>query len=409
MRYWMRIHFRRVFVGQAGNVPAEGGVLLTCNHPNSFLDAMVVALSLKRPVHFLVRSDVFRKPVARYFLTRLNMIPIYRLQEGTENLDRNKDTFDKVAQLLKAGQVVLIFSEGNCVVEKRLRSLRKGTARMYFGALEQGARPSIIPVGINYTYPYQFRGELLLSFGEPLSVSDLPEIWFNEPARAIRTFNERLSLAMQAEMMCIPQPEWDEGAEVLLTVNRLAFRYPVFRARFVGKERLREEQRALKHYLDRTEAAALVSDAERLGKAWEQTGLQLGFLPENVAKWNAAFLIAGFLPALLSFFIHALPLRMISNAVKKTRKARQFKASVMFGSGALLCYLWYLVLSLVLMVFNPWLFLLLPVWPRLTWISLIWWEQLQLRRQRIQYHYLLRKEGAAFRNIIARREALELA
>lgn len=386
MRYWMRIHFRRVFVDGLKHVPRKGPALLACNHPNSFLDAIVVALILRRRIHFLVRSDVFRKPAARFILSRLNMIPIYRLQEGTENLDKNQETFARCYDLLRKGELILIFSEGNCVVEKRLRALKKGTARIYFGAVDWVSDLAVIPVGINYTAPYQFRSELMVSFGKAIETHDLHAVWKSEPAKAVRVFNERLSLGMRKELLIIPRKDWDFGAEVMLNIHRLPYRFSYFSALFNSGKRLRDEQDFLSVFQNEEPALDQLEQAELLEKAWQKTGIPLGFHPRRVPNWNTAFLCAWFIPAVVCALIHLPVLPLINKAVDKTLKARQFKASVMFGSGALLSYLSYLLVSILLAaLMTPWLLLLLPLWPRITWITLLWWEQLQLRRYSIQY------------------------
>lgn len=402
MRFWLRIHFRRVFVDGLRHVPRKGPVMLACNHPNSFLDAIVVALILKRRIHFLVRSDVFRKPAARFILSRLNMIPIYRLQEGTENLDKNQETFSRCYDLLRRGEAILIFSEGNCVVEKRLRALKKGTARIYFGAGEFVPNLAVVPVGINYTHPYQFRSELMVSFGKSIETDDLKPVWNTEPAKAVRVFNERLSTAMRSELLIIPDKDWDSGAETLLAIHRLPYRFPFFKAHFKEGKRLHDEQQVLAALHTSSDAVDSIAQADKLGQAWTKTGLPLGFHPRRLPSWNTAFLLAGFFPALLCALIHLPVFPLVNKALEKTRRARQFRASVMFGAAALLSYLVYLLLSLVLaLLLGAWALLLLPVWPRLSWISLLWWEQLQLRRYAIQYRALKHQHPDAWARLEA--------
>lgn len=389
MRFWLRIHFRRVFVDGLRHVPRKGPVMLACNHPNSFLDAIVVALILKRRIHFLVRSDVFRKPAARFILSRMNMIPIYRLQEGTENLDKNQETFSRCYDLLRRGEVILIFSEGNCVVEKRLRALKKGTARIYFGAGEFVPHLAVVPVGINYTHPYQFRSELMVSFGKAIETDDLKPVWNTEPAKAVRVFNERLSAAMRSELLIIPNKDWDIGAETLLAIHRLPYRFPFFKAHFREGKRLHDEQQLLNQLSHTDGAEDTIAQADQLAQAWSKTALPLGFHPRRLPSWNTAFLLAGFFPALLCTLIHLPVFPLVNKALTKTRRARQFRASVMFGAAAILSYLMYLIITLSLaLLFGAWAWLLLPMWPRLSWLSLLWWEQLQLRRYAIQYRAL---------------------
>src|SRR5689334_738847 len=95
MRLALTIFYRKRTYSGFENIPATGPVILACNHPNSFLDAMIVGAYLERETHFLARSDVFNSPLKLWILSQFKLMPIYRLQEGAENLDKNKETFEK--------------------------------------------------------------------------------------------------------------------------------------------------------------------------------------------------------------------------------------------------------------------------------------------------------------------------
>jgi 1-acyl-sn-glycerol-3-phosphate acyltransferase len=62
----------------------KGPLLIIANHPNSFLDALIIGSYYKRRVYFLARGDAFKKPIHRFLLESLNMIPVYRLREGKD-------------------------------------------------------------------------------------------------------------------------------------------------------------------------------------------------------------------------------------------------------------------------------------------------------------------------------------
>ena len=49
------------------NIPESGGGLLIANH-QSFLDPLLVALPLHRPVSFIARDSLFRVPVVSWIL-----------------------------------------------------------------------------------------------------------------------------------------------------------------------------------------------------------------------------------------------------------------------------------------------------------------------------------------------------
>ncbi len=140
--------------------------MLACNHPNSFLDAAILADLFEQPVYSLTRGDVFKKPFYSKILTVLKMLPVYRTSEGVENLGINYQTFDNCKNIFKKDGIVLIFSEAMCVNEWHLRPLRKGTARLAFLSWDENIPLEILPVGINYSSFRRFSKNVFINFGE---------------------------------------------------------------------------------------------------------------------------------------------------------------------------------------------------------------------------------------------------
>ena len=133
----------------------KGPLLIIANHPNSFLDALIIGSYYKRRVYFLARGDVFKKPIHRFFLESLNIIPVYRLREGKEFLHLNDYAFSRSIDLLSKGYAVLIFIEGICINSNELQPFKKGTARILEGIQKQNIQPKIHIAGIAFN---QFRG-----------------------------------------------------------------------------------------------------------------------------------------------------------------------------------------------------------------------------------------------------------
>ena len=90
--------------------------MVVVNHPNSFLDAIIIGAYYPRKMHFLARGDVFRKPLFGFLLRSIGMIPIYRAREGREHLHLNAGTFDASVDVLAKGGGILIFIEGICLL-----------------------------------------------------------------------------------------------------------------------------------------------------------------------------------------------------------------------------------------------------------------------------------------------------
>ncbi len=168
----MFIFCRRIIVNKRGLLKKKGPLLLACNHPNSFLDAAIIADLFEEPVYSLARGDVFKKPFYRKLLRALKMFPVYRPSEGVENLGINYETFDECKNIFRKNGVVLIFSEAKCVNEWHLRPLRKGTARLSFSSWEENIPLEILPVGINYSSFRRFSKNMFINFGEIISRND---------------------------------------------------------------------------------------------------------------------------------------------------------------------------------------------------------------------------------------------
>jgi hypothetical protein len=63
------------------NMPARGPALLVCNHV-SFVDALVVGGSIRRPVRFVMYYKIFEIPLLRFLFRTAKAIPIAQAKEG---------------------------------------------------------------------------------------------------------------------------------------------------------------------------------------------------------------------------------------------------------------------------------------------------------------------------------------
>lgn len=148
--------------------------IIASNHPNSFFDAIVIAVNYPKPIYFLARGDAFKNKIIAGFLKSIHLIPIYRLSEGKENLIKNNQTFDICIALLKKNETILIFSEGLCVNEWKLRNLKKGTARLALLALNQNINSVLVqPVNINYSSFSKNPKEILINYNSPIEVGKI--------------------------------------------------------------------------------------------------------------------------------------------------------------------------------------------------------------------------------------------
>ncbi len=130
----------------------EGPLLLAVNHPNSFVDAVLLGVIMEKPVHFIARGDVFEKPAIARLLEQLNMIPIFRIRDGKDKLSLNDMTFIKSEAILREHKLLLIFVEGFCAHQTTLQlPLKKGAPRIVHDCWQQQIPVKVLPVWLQYS------------------------------------------------------------------------------------------------------------------------------------------------------------------------------------------------------------------------------------------------------------------
>jgi len=196
MKVWIRctawLFFEKIIVRGRENLPKEGPVILASNHPNSFLDPLVITSLYKRPLYYLARGDVFVSPFVSSILRFLNIVPIFRKQEGPENFHKNAETFIFCKETFKKNGSIIIFSEGTSENEWHLRSLRKGTARLTHEAWNDpaiGDKLKIVPIAIHYSSWLEIKSIVYVDFLPPLEKSQFTNF---EQGYFLKDFTDRL-------------------------------------------------------------------------------------------------------------------------------------------------------------------------------------------------------------------------
>ncbi|MEO6455877.1 MAG: 1-acyl-sn-glycerol-3-phosphate acyltransferase [Ginsengibacter sp.] len=170
-KFALHFYCRKIFINKPEALLMKGPLIIAANHPNSFLDAIILATIFHHPIYSLARGDAFANNFFTKLLRSLNMLPVYRKSEGAENLEINYTTFNECIEIFKNNGIVLIFSEGRCINEWHLRPLKKGTARLAISAWQQNIPLKVIPLGINYSSFRNFGKNVILNFGEVISAN----------------------------------------------------------------------------------------------------------------------------------------------------------------------------------------------------------------------------------------------
>jgi len=124
---WLLIHtFYRVDESGLENIPEEGGCIVVCNHV-SYVDAVVIAACVRRPIRFVMDHRIFRVPVLSFIFRTMRTIPIAPAKEDPTMKDR---AFAQAAEALQAGEIVGIFPEGKLTETGELNPFRPGVQQM---------------------------------------------------------------------------------------------------------------------------------------------------------------------------------------------------------------------------------------------------------------------------------------
>lgn len=204
-RLSMLVWCRRIIINNPKPLKEKGPLLIACNHPNSFLDSIILDTLFQQPIWSLARGDAFKNKLISRILTALKIMPVYRTSEGVENLSENYKTFDACISLFRQNGVVAIFIEGKCINEWHLRPLKKGTARLAIKAWEEGVPLKVLPVGINYSSFSRFGKNLFLNFGEIITAKDFDL----KMAAGLRhqSFNDKLRTQLEKLVFEIPKSD----------------------------------------------------------------------------------------------------------------------------------------------------------------------------------------------------------
>lgn len=203
------LHFyaQKIIIKGSKNIPKKGAVLFAVNHPNALMDPLFVTTFNPRENHFLVRADVFKKPLIRKFLSSLNLMPIFRIRDGIKQLSNNDEVFEKCFEILKKQQTLIIFPQGGHSRMRTIQPLSKGFTRIVFGALERfpELEISVIPVGITYQNSSVYPSKVCVQFGEVIDAKAIYESTI--PAKAIVLLKEKVSTQLQKLTVHIPNNE----------------------------------------------------------------------------------------------------------------------------------------------------------------------------------------------------------
>ena len=175
------------------NIPDEGPAVVVCNHV-SFVDALILGGSIRRPVRFVMYHKIFKIPVLSFIFRNAKAIPIAPAKEDKEMMER---AFDEIARELEEGNVVGIFPEGAITHDGQMDTFRAGIERVI-----QRTPVPVVPLALRGLWgsifsrrdtflkrmrlPRRVWSKIELVAGEPIPAAQVTAELLEEKVRALR-------------------------------------------------------------------------------------------------------------------------------------------------------------------------------------------------------------------------------
>lgn len=313
VRFGLRIYFSKVKVTGLDKIPRNTPVIFGSNHENAFIDALLITTSNTLFDHYLVRAGVFKNAFAKAFLNSLNLMPVYRAEDGVNPLEANKQIFRACFETLAKNYAVMLFPEGEHNIRRHRRVLKKGISRIALGAVnfEGGTKElSIVPVGVNYADHTGFRSAVHIVFGEPIVVKQQEESAVN-----VNKLTLEITEALSKVHVSLDRDEF-EGLDAVLFHDQNPYQ-------LIEPGEVNRAAKKLEEQIDQVRQIGLQK------KELEQAGVEFPYRVSTRLDQISMCLLVPF--ALFGFLANAIVLLPVNWFVNNKVKDIEFVASLKFG------------------------------------------------------------------------------
>jgi len=171
----IKLFFNQISIQNKHIVPTTGPIIFVANHPNFFMDPLIIGSYCPRKLYFFAKSTLFNSQLKKRILTKLNLVPVYRKIDDEKNMSGNVNSFKKGYKILENSGAFLIFPEGVSIGKRVLEKLKTGAARIGLEAEfknDFNLNIVIIPIGLSYSDQVRFRSNINIRFGNPIKLCD---------------------------------------------------------------------------------------------------------------------------------------------------------------------------------------------------------------------------------------------
>lgn len=160
-------------------IPDQGPCLLVCNHV-SYVDALLIGGSVRRPVRFVMAKPIYDMPLLNAIFRTGKAIPI---DSKIRHPEIHEQAFRRVREELEDGQVVCLFPEGKLTLDGEVSEFKSGLEKMV-----QETRVAVVPMALSGLWgsvfshkdgpaltrlPKRFWSRVTLRVGDPVAPVDV--------------------------------------------------------------------------------------------------------------------------------------------------------------------------------------------------------------------------------------------
>lgn len=359
-----RHSYRRFEIHGEENIPADGALILTPNHCNTLMDALVMLRAHKGPTVYGARADLFNKPAIARIMHFLRILPMVRQRDGLRNVLKNHETVQTITDTLEHGVRFCIFPEGRHRPMRSQLPLGKGVFRAALSANERFGRERsvyIVPVGIEYGDYFRYHSTCLITYGEAINVTEyVKNSDTDNEAQLIDQLKKELAARMSGLITCIKDDEsyrgkWELTKMLARRNNGKGRCRDLYEKMQFNRTVIAQLEKALTENPDET--GILLCRAEEFGKTVERQKLSnFSFGRKNPAA-NAV--LKGFAAlAMLPYFIFcaaaSLPMWAAFAFLKTKIKDKAFRNTAGFGIKLLMGPLMFILWTALAFSFMAW-------------------------------------------------------
>lgn len=363
----IRHSYRKVEICGKENIPNDGAVIISANHCNTLMDALVILSSDKSAKVFGARADIFRKPLIRKIMTFLRILPMVRQRDGLRNVLQNNKTQEVIVETLESGMKFCLFPEGTHRTMHSLQRLGKGVFRIALAANEKFGESKpvyIVPTGIEYGDYFRYRSTYIVNFGKAINVTEfLKEGNYETDAHAIDALRHELTARMSELFTFIPD---NENYDSKWALTRMAAIYKSKNGYGQFGTDLKQDMLKNRKIAAAIESA-LAENPEKMSAILEKAGRfdeerrkkkisiysfrKMNPVGNAIGKGIAAVL--GF-PYFIFSAIACLPMWALETKIRHSVKDAAFRNTVSFGIKLGMTFLIFAIYAALSFCFAPW-------------------------------------------------------